>query len=200
MAQEGPANGFVVPFALDERGARADRPLIYRPWGTRTIKLKITARTDMSPLRVRPQGVLPEDAALGICKGYADDDCAFHITWGGGHECGPCVKSRDVLSALETCAPLAAGDQSYLYFNLTHACAEVPPGATVTLRAFECLQFNGKGIERDQARLLLPIEAPPHLPPTQEIIRMVPGEAQETWVASPGRYLPAYDSRWWPSF
>jgi hypothetical protein len=30
-------------------------------------------------------------------------------------------------------------------------------------------------------------------------MRVTPGEQEDAWVVSPGRYLPAYDSRWWPS-
>jgi hypothetical protein len=199
MALESLAKDFTIPFELDQAAAQAEQPLIYRPWGTRTIKLRVTAATDMPRLWVRPQGVLAEEAALGIHKAYADDSRAFHITWGGGHECGPCVKTKDMLSAFETCAPLKANDASYLFFNLTHAGAEVPAVATVTLRAFECLKSNGKTIEHDQARLSLPIQAPPGLPPVEEIMRVVPAAQENSWVVSPGRYLPAYDSRWWPS-
>ncbi len=199
MNAESPAKDFVVPFVLDEEASQAHRPLIYRPWGTRTIKLKITAHTDMPRLWVRPQAVLPEEGALGIFKAYADDCRSLHITWGGGHETGPCAKTTDLLSAFETCSPFLAGDTSYLFFNLTHAGAHVPASAAVTLRAFECAQANGRAIEQDHARLWLPVQPPPHLPPAEEIIRLVPDEQAGAWTASSGRYLPAYDSRWWPS-
>jgi hypothetical protein len=199
MSSESPASDFVIPFVLDEPASQAEQPLIYRPWGTRTIKLKITARTDMPRLWVRPSGVLPEEAALGIYKAYADDSRALHVTWGGGHELGPCVKTKDRLSAFETCSPFMAGDVSHLYFNLIHAGAQLPASATVTLRAFECVQTNGHVIERDRARLCLPIQPPPDLPPAEEIIRLAPDEQAGVWTASPGRYLPVYDSRWWPA-
>ena len=189
----------LIPFALDEEFVQGDHPLIYRPWGTRTIKLKLTTHTDQPALWVRPQGVLPEETALGIHKAYADDSRAFHITWGGGHERGPCAKTKDVLSAFETCAPLAADDTSYLFFNLTHAGTTLPSSASITVRAFECLSSHGVIVERDHARLSLPIKLPPNLPPVDEIIRIVPGEQDGTWITSAGRYLPAYDSRWWPS-
>ena len=199
MSSESPASDFVIPFVLDEPASQAEQPLIYRPWGTRTIKLKITARTDMPRLWVRPSGVLPEEAALGIYKAYADDSRALHVTWGGGHELGPCVKTKDRLSTFETCSPLMAGDASHLYFNLIHAGAQLPSSATVTLRAFECVQTNGHVIERDRARLCLPIQPPPDLPPAEEIIRLASSEQAGVWTASPGRYLPVYDSRWWPA-
>ncbi len=199
MIPNNAASDLAIPFVLDENDVRADQPLIYRPWGTRTIKLKVTTHTDMPKLWVRPLRILPEEAALGIYKAYADDSRAFHITWGGGHERGPCVKAKDMLSAFETSAPLKANDSSYLFFDLTHAGTQLPPAATITLLAFECLDRNGKNIEQDQARLRLRIQSPPNLPPVEEIMRVVPGEQANTWIVSPGRYLPAYDSRWWPS-
>ena len=173
----------LITFPLDQRLVQADRPLIYRPWGTRTIKLKLTTHSDLPKLWVRPQSVLPEEAALGIYKAYADDSRAFHVTWGGGHERGPCVKTKDMLSAFETCAPLAANDASYLFFNLTHTGALLPPSATVTLRAFECLGTNGKHDERDFATLCLPIQSPPDLPPHPR------DHANDTWKT--GEYVGA---------
>ncbi len=199
MISQNLAKDLIIPFALDEKNVQADQPLIYRPWGTRTVKLKVTARTDMPKLWIRPQRTLPEEAALGIYRAYADDSSAFHITWGGGHECGPCVKAKDVLSAFETPAPLKADDSSYLYFNLTHAGTYLPSSATVTLRAFEYVDSDRRAIEQDRARLCLRVLPPPDLPPVEEIIRIVPGKQDNTWVVSPGRCLPAYDSRWWPS-
>ena len=199
MMFDSPVNNLIIPFALDEKTTQAEQPLIYRPWGTRTIKLKITAHTDMPKLWVRPQRVLPEEVALGIFKAYADNSQALHLTWGGGHEIGPCVKTKDVLSAFETCAPLRAKDTSYLFFNLTHTGSELPATATVTMRAFEFIDRNGKTYEQDQAKLSLQIQLPAGLPPVDEIMRLVPGERNNTWVVSAGRYLPAYDSRWWPS-
>ena len=199
MVSDSLVEDLVIPFAMDEGDVRADQPLIYRPWGTRTIKVKTTTKTDLPRLWVRPQAVLPVEAALGIYRAYADDSRSFHITWGGGHECGPCVKSTDLLSAFETCAPLKVGDSGHLFFSLTHAGEQLPPSATVTLRAFECLSGNGKTVEQDRARLLLPIQLPPDLPPLDEIMRVAPGEHDNTWVVSDGCYLPVYDSRWWPS-
>ena len=84
MAIDRAANGFFIPFVLDESTVLADQPFIYRPWGTRTIKLRVTARTDMPQLWICPQGVLPEEADLGICRAYADDSRTFIITWGVG--------------------------------------------------------------------------------------------------------------------
>ncbi len=199
MSTDSPAHECVIPFVLDQSTSQAEQPLIYRPWGTRTIKLRVTAATDMPRLWVRPWGVLPEEAALGICKAHADDQRAFHITWGGGHEDGLCVKTRDVLSAFETCSPFPANDVSYLHLNLTHAGEVVFPTAAVTLRAFECAEVSGRIVEQDRARLCLPLQPPPNLPPVEEIIQVAPGALANTWTASPGRFLPVYDSRWWPS-
>lgn len=199
MSSDVLARDLVIAFPLDEKTVRYDQPLIYRPWGTRTIKLRVSTESDMPPLWVRPRRVLPEETALGIYKAYADDSLTLHLTWGGGHETGPCVKSKDMFSAFETCAPLKANDSSYLFFNLTHAGEELPPVANLTLRAFERLERNGITAEEDMASLCLRIEPPPNLPPVDEILRVVAAEQTNTWMVSPGRYLPAYDSRWWPS-
>jgi len=189
----------IIPFALDQQYCHADLPFIYRPWGTRTLKLKITSQIDLPGLWVRPGRVSPEEMALGIYKAYADDSQAFHLTWGGGHEIGPCVKSKDVLGAFESCAPMKASETSYMYFNLTHAGSELPASATVTLRAFEYLEKNGKPTEQEQAKISIKIQPPVGLPPDNEIQRVIPGEQDNKWIVSRGIYLPVYDSRWWPS-
>jgi len=44
----------IIPFALDQQYCHADLPFIYRPWGTRTLKLKITSQIDLPGLWVRP--------------------------------------------------------------------------------------------------------------------------------------------------
>ena len=129
----------VFPFPLDAKTIEAEQPLFYRPWGTRTIKLRVTADRDLPRLRILPQAITPEDRALGIFKAYADDSRALHITWGGGHVNGPCVKTRDMLSAFETPAPLRANDSSHLFFNLTHAGATLPPTAAITCKPSNAL-------------------------------------------------------------
>jgi hypothetical protein len=193
------ADDLVIPFPLDRQFVQADSPLTYRPWGTRTIKLRATTARDLPKLRILPQAILPEDQALGIYKAYADDSRALHITWGGGHEDGPCVKSRDMLSAFETPAPFRANDSSHVFFNLTHAGAILPHAATITLRALRCPQDDAGAFTNEQAALLLPVRLPAELPPVESIIRVLPAHGDGSLTISSGRYLPAYDSRWWPS-
>lgn len=190
---------FVIPFDLNETIICAQQPFIYRPWGTRTLKIQTTTKIDMPRLWMRPKQTLPEETALGIYKAYADDSNSIHLTWGGGHEIGPCVKTKDKLAAFESCAPLKAGDTSFLYFNLTHTGFGLPAPATVTLRAFEHMEKNGKAIELDHAKLSIHLQPPADLPPIDKILRIIPGEQDDTWVVSPGSYLPVYDSRWWPA-
>ncbi len=199
MLIEPNTNSFCIPFALDETISSPLQPYIYRPWGTRSLKIKTTTRVALPRLWVRPQQTLPEETALGIYKAYADESHSFHLTWGGGHELGPCVKSTDKLAAFESCAPLVAGDTSYLYFNITHTGLDLPTSATVTLRAFDCLGKFNQVIERDHAKLSISLAPPADLPPAEEIIHIIPGRQDNTWVVSPGRYLPTYDSRWWPN-
>lgn len=189
----------VFPFKLDKPVSQAVQPLFYRPWGIRTIKVKFATHTDLPKLWIRPLNVLPEETALGIYKAYADDSRSLHVTWGGGHENGPCIKSKDLLAAFETPAALQAGDTGYLYFNLIHAGSELPEQASLTLRTFACLKSDGKTVESEQARLILQLQPPINLPSLDEIQCLVPAEQDNIWVVTPGHYLPCYDSRWWPS-
>ncbi len=198
MLQESIAKDIFFPFPLDEPDIQAGRSLIYRPWGTRTIKLLYTTSSDLTSLWIRPLKMLPEEITLGIYKAYADDNRSFHIIWGGGHENGSPVKKKDILSAFETCVPVKANDTGFLYFNLIHTGPEVPATANVTMRAFEYLEKNGDTIEREQSRLSLNLQLPEDIPPIEEIMHLIPGDEDNTWVVSPGRYLPVYDSRWWP--
>lgn len=188
----------VIPFELDKRSEQPVQQLVYRPWGTRTLKLKLQSQVDLPALTIRPRRILPEEQAMGIYQAYADDQNAFRITWGGGHESGLNARSKDVLGAFESSAPLKANESSYIYFAVTHTGAQLPDSASVTINAYENASGNGL---RTEAAASLPVRLllPDHMPPVDHIIRMVPGEQADTWIASPGRYLPVYDSRWWPA-
>jgi hypothetical protein len=61
------------------------------------------------------------------------------------------------------------------------------------------LKSNGKIAEREQARLIVPLRLPDDLPRQEEILHLVASDHDNTWIVSPGCYLPVYDSRWWPS-
>jgi hypothetical protein len=173
-----------VHFPLD--GAAADARLVYRPWGTRTLKVRLTTGRDLPALRLRPRVRAPADS--GLISGGADEGAAFVVSWGGGHEPGPCLKAEDFLHAFERCAPLVAGEASTLFFNVRHVGPDAPE-AVLTLEAFD--EATGR------VHSALPVRLdPPPLP--ADLIRMVPDGAGG-WVAGDGGHLPRYDSRWWPA-
>ena len=105
MSREKLTKGVIFPFPLDEKIVQIDQPLIYRPWGTRTLKIRATTNKDMPALWVRPHGVHPEDLELGIYKAYADDSEAFHITWGVGMSRGHVLRQTMYLKHLRPAHP-----------------------------------------------------------------------------------------------
>ncbi len=199
MATDKVTSQSIFSFPLDGENSQMDQVLIYRPWGTRTLKLEVSTQKMMPKLWIRPKGMIPEEKELGIFKGYADDNNSFHITWGGGHEPGPCAKTKDFLSAFETCAPLEENESSIVFFNITHAGSDLPLETNLTLIAFESEDSNGNIHKRDQAEILIKLLKPSGIPAENEVMRLIPGIETDQWIVSPGQYLPEYDSRWWPS-
>ncbi len=177
-----------IPFPLDEPAQPA--ALTYRPWGTRALKLHIKTKTAITePLRIRPQGVRPEEAEKGISRAYADDSDSFVLSWGGGHEPGPCLKSKDFLKALENCVALDAGDESVIFFNVTHVGPDVPETAVVTIIA-----FNEKTPDDPFATLQVTLKKAADY--TDEAIQLVE-TAVDRWQPQ-GSRIATYDPRWWP--
>jgi hypothetical protein len=174
-----------IDFPLDQLPEKVRQ--VYRPWGTRTLKIRVSASTKIPALRIRPKRVHPGEAARGIFRGYADDGDAFVVSWGGGHEPGPCIQSKDFLKAFERCAPLEAGASSMIFFNLTHVGPELPEAVTVSIETYD--------EESGQVFATLPIEVQkPELP--EAVVRF---EQVETALWRPvGTMLPQYDPRWWP--
>lgn len=176
----------IIDFVLDQSANTAD--LVYRPWGVRTLKVRVSSGTTTPALRIRPQDIRPEDTDAGIFRAYADDSEAFIVSWGGGHEEGPCLQSEDFLMAFEKCAPLEADTSSTIFFNVNHVGPDVPQTATVTLEAYDA--------ESGEVFATLPVQLqrPATLP--ADVVRFEKtGEAN--WHAN-GRSLPQYDPRWWP--
>jgi len=188
-----------IHISLDNSHIHPDRKMQYRPWGTRTIKLNLSTEIDLPRLSILPQNRLQEDIDLGIFHAYADNHRSLTLTWGGGHERGPNVKSKDVLSAFESSAPLKANESSYTYFQLTHTGNQLPNQATVTFN------FHPEGTEDGNPNNIVlkksPIQLvlPTHLPTAEQITRIIPEAQVNSWTVYPGQYLPAYDSRWWPA-
>ncbi len=174
-----------IRFPLDQ--PIDDASLVYRPWGTRTLKIRVSTQSDSPPLRIRPKGMRSEDIDEGIFRGYATDSEAFVISWGGGHEAGPCIQSEDILKAFERCAPMKAGSSSMIFFNLSHVGPDLPEKAEVILAVYN--EKSGQVI----ASLPIQIKKPEVSSGAVQFQKSDPGQ----WRPF-GNVLPKYDSRWWP--
>jgi hypothetical protein len=180
----------IIPFRLDLGLDQAGPDLFYRPWSTRTVKLNVTAASapaDGPALRLRAKR-MADKVATGLICGYADQDDSLVISWGGGHEDGPCIKADDKGGHAEACVPLAAGDGSNIYLNLKHLGPAVPDTATLTLEAYD------PASQTAHASLALLLQKPAETPAT--IMRFQP-TGNGRWLIE-GDHLPIYDPRWWP--
>lgn len=161
--------------------------MVYRPWGTRILKVRVSSDTSVPALRIRPKGVRLEEATRGLFRGFADDSDAFIVSWGGGHEQGPCIQSEDFLKAFERCAPMVGGSAGMIFFNLTHVGPDLPETATVTLEAYD--EVSG------DVFAFLPVQVQkPELP--SGVVQFQQAETGR-WRPA-GEMLPRYDPRWWP--
>lgn len=175
-----------ISFPLDQVLGAAE--LVYRPWGTRILKLSVSTSSIAPALRIRPSTIHPSDTANQIYRAYADDSDAFIISWGGGHEPGPCLKSKDILHAFEQCTEMEPGDSSMIFFNVTHIGPDVPEAATVTIEAYN--EESGAVF----AALPVTLQKPESYP--DGAIRFEE-TAVNTWQPK-GNMLAQYDPRWWP--
>jgi hypothetical protein len=178
--------GEAISFPLDQAPETA--VLTYRPWGTRTLKLSVSTGSVTPALRIRPSTIHPDDITNKIYRAYADDSSAFIISWGGGHEPGPCLKSKDVLHAFEQCTEMEPGDSSMIFFNISHIGPDVPETAVMTIEAYN--EESGDVF----AALPVTLQKPDAYPVTAV-------QFQETspniWQPQ-GDMLALYDPRWWP--
>ena len=175
-----------IPFTLDQKTSAAT--LVYRPWSTRILKLAVSADTKTPALRIRPRGVRAAEAQNGIFRAFADDSEAFVISWGGGHEPGPCLKSKDVLKAFEKCVEMEADDKSVIFFNVSHYGPDIPETAVLTIEAYN--EETGSVF----STLTVQLQKPADYPETAvQFTEIAPGQ----WHPQ-GEMLATYDPRWWP--
>lgn len=184
-----------ITFEIDP--SRTDEVTVdYLPFGTRALKIKVlnTAGPTNVPLVLRPANMPQGYPNTGRFAAHADGRNDIWVTWGGGHEHGPCAHGRDI-GWQETCAPLARHADSYTYLHITHR-PEIPTApltdATLTLFAvagddeapFDCLKIN----------LSVPRDRTPHDPVRPVWVT----DADTDYVAFKGSQVPTYLSRWWP--
>jgi hypothetical protein len=180
----------VVHFPIDQGMGQPAASLEYRPYGTHTLKIKATTaqgHDNLPPLRLRLRCMANLEA--GMTCGYADEGQDFLISWGGGHETGPCLKAADE-GHIEGCVTLKASDKSYLFLNITHVDDNsLPDAATLTLEAYD--PNDGKAYASLPVTLKKPVAFP------ADVVRLVKKHNNE-WQAT-GSSIAAYDPRWWPA-
>lgn len=181
----------VIDFQLDRPHNSGE--VTYRPFGVGTIKLKISSESRNQPaLRLQVRRKSAVDLTEETFRGYPDDSEALMVSWGGGHEPGPCVKPKDFLKFREDPAPLPAGERSYIYFNITHVkVEELPETAALTIEAYN--PDNGSVT----STLTITLKKPAIVPENVRLLEAVP-DRPDTWRVKEGTHLAAYDPRWWP--
>ena len=168
----------------------------YLPFGTRVLKIRVvnTAGPTDVPLVLRPANMPSPDQNAGRFAGHADDCPDIWITWGGGHELGPCAHGSDI-GWQETCAPLERGSSSYAYLHVTHRPDTSPvdlSDAAFTLLAMP--QPAGEPVGRLKINLCVPRGCSAH-----DAIRPVwRPDADGGRIGFYGSQIPTYLSRWWP--
>jgi hypothetical protein len=175
-----------IPFQLDNPGSGS--AIVYRPWGTTTLKIRVSTSKTMAPLRIRPKNVRSDEAETGLFRAFVDDSNAFIVSWGGGNEPGPCTKAEDYLVAFEKCAELNPDDNSAVFFNVTHMGPDVPTAVTLTLQAYE--EDSGNVVAS------LPIQIKRAATYRDDAVQFA--EIEPGFWRPKGGTLPTYDPRWWP--
>lgn len=175
-----------ITFVLQRDAAPAEGQLDYHPWGTRTLKVKVSAAEVTPNLRLRPKRL--SDIGEEQFYALADDSDDFIVSWGGGHEKGPCVQAQDVVF-FEKCVPMAPEDGFKMaFFNIRHVGpGDPPPSATLTLEAYD--EEKSEVFASLQVLLRRPADYP------QNPVRFE--QRGDHWEAFGGHVL-SYDPRWWP--
>ncbi len=184
-----------ITFEVDP--SHADEVTVdYLPFGTRVLKIRVvnTAGPTDVPLVLRPANMPAPDQNAGRFAGHADDRPDVWITWGGGHELGPCAHGSDI-AWQEVCAPLERDSSSYAYLHVTHRPDTSPADlsdATLTLLATP--QPAGEPVGCLKINLRVPRGSSAH-----DAIRPVwQPDADGGWIGFHGSQIPTYLSRWWP--
>lgn len=185
----------VIDFQLDR--LKNSGQLAYRPFGVSTIKLKVSSESkDQPALRLRVKNKTAADVTEGTFRGFPKDSQALMVSWGGGHEPGPCVKPKDFLHFKEEPAPLPMGEKSYIYLNLTHIKADdLPETAELTIEAYD--PGDNHRDESVVSTLTITLKRPDNIPDKLRLLESGSGQ-DDAWHIQDGTHLQQYDPRWWP--
>ncbi len=184
---------------IDLQGESIAQSIDYLPFGTRTLKLRVTAR-DTDQLRGQRLILRSEHLPKGFGRrsfySHEQGTTHFRVSWGGGrNRPGACLSSADVVVLghkvpLQECRDIG-WEPSYVYLNLTHLRGSWHTPYTLLL-----------GVHRE--------DAPKHEAPLQvtPVTLTPPRQVADGEVKHPlrfdqaagcfvGRHVPSYLGRWW---
>jgi hypothetical protein len=174
-----------IHFALTP-GEQEAADFTYLPFGTRTLRLRVIPTGEIEDtVRLRPAATARwRDGRDDLFLGYADRGDLFQITWGDGEEEG---------------LPVRAGEETTLFFNLTHLGPEVPDETTLTLVADSGRRRDEQGREEPLvvARKALRLRPPADREAARQAYRLA--WQGEELISAGGSAVPHYLSRWWPA-
>lgn len=191
-----------IPFDV-KIGHHSSARAVYLPYGTRTLRIAVTNKTDQpQKMWLRPERT-PVEFPATLVHGYGDNGQDLWIHWAGGDEIGACVKTdekkplRDRSFKFWEVIPVDVkrGETCPTFVNVTHSTGDVKPHQ-VTLRAFTMDNGTHKPLD---STLTIQLDAP------KVGDRTVSDPVRGVWDSSGvylnfhGTQLPDYVSRWWSS-
>jgi hypothetical protein len=172
---------------VDDAGAAVDE-LDYLPWGTRSLKLKVSGdyRNTMHLLPLPPiQGEERIEYSTNVAGSGA-----IHVSWGGGWERGVQIKK------------LRADEPVYAFFNLTHQ------GQADGQYTFEVAAFDKGDVQyaKPLGQTQVKLNRPRHTSQLNIIqadwVDSGSGGTRDLVLGPPAGggklHVPKYLSRWWP--
>jgi hypothetical protein len=174
----------------------ADQSIDFLPYGTRTLKIKVT-----NPERVRGKLVMrsnkvPQGFGDRVFYSHEEDGTNLRVTWGGGHKRGACLLGRDRMLVgkkvpIQECVELLEQPESYVYLNITHVDGPFDKAYALTLSVHR---------EEDPVDANPLFKLPVALTPPQQVRdRQVQDPVRfdhETYTFR-GTHAPNYLNRWW---
>ena len=167
---------------IDDNDRVSTTSLEYLPWGTRSLKVKVSG--DFSGrCYIRPkQFTLNESPVAGYADGSPGGD--IRVSWGGGWEEGFRLEDKK------------KGEDVYIYFNITHRGAQAADAYPLTLEA-----YHGKNHTK-LGELPVTLVRPAELPSAALKPQWQPladGDKELLLAPAQAKQVPIYLSRWWPT-